>query len=151
MLQLGGESSTVGLNATALIFVARPLLHPVTLWPWIWPFEHDVIDDRWSSTPVSFTFSTARQCCRSGRQFHNIYTVRHRLHAITHGAVYIYIYIYANRVQLIWVLCSHATEWPVGLLVECSLAIIYIYVSAVRFLGCLTFFGILFILSSFSI
>ena len=46
-----------------------------------------------------------------------LYTVRYKLHAITHDARALYIYIYANMVQLISVLCSRATEWPVGLLV----------------------------------
>ena len=36
-------------------------------------------------------------CCHL--HFHNIYTVRHRLHAVTHGACALY--IYANMVQVI--------------------------------------------------
>ena len=50
----------------------------------------------------------------------------YRLHAIMHGACALYIYAKINMVQLISVLCSPATEWPVGLLVQPSLVLVLV-------------------------
>ena len=107
----------------------------VWFWLLLWSCFMHLLQARYWAVLVIHPYIT-RLCWP---QFHNIYTVRHRLHAITHGAcvlyIYIYIYIYANMVQLIWVLCSHATESRV----EQSLASMYCR-SAVRFLSCLIIF-----------